>query len=97
MIHDSRTKRNDLTDSLELIKASKYILIVTHINPDPDTISSALAISNFLAEHKIKHIVYNRYIKKFQSLKFLSRFEKISDVVWTTILIISVVCMFPNI
>jgi len=91
MIHSQ--KRNDLTDSLELIKASKYILIVTHINPDPDTISSALAISNFLADQKIKHMVYNRDIKKFQSLKFLSRFEKISDVLPTFYdLVISVDC-----
>ncbi|WP_228283393.1 DHH family phosphoesterase [Arcobacter sp. FWKO B] len=69
-----------MTQALELIKASKYILIVTHINPDPDTITSALAISNFLADERIKHTVYNRDIKKFQSLKFINRFEKITDI-----------------
>lgn len=69
-----------MTKALELIKASRYILIVTHINPDPDTITSALAISNFLADEKIKHCVYNRDIKKFQSLRFINRFDKITDI-----------------
>lgn len=68
-----------MTKVLDLIKASKYILIVTHINPDPDTITSALAISNYLADEKIKHCVYNRDIKKFQSLRFINRFDKITD------------------
>ncbi|MDY0320500.1 MAG: bifunctional oligoribonuclease/PAP phosphatase NrnA [Arcobacteraceae bacterium] len=69
-----------MTKALELIKASRYILIVTHINPDPDTISSALALSNYFHDAKIKHTVYNKDIKTFTALKFLNRFDKITDV-----------------
>lgn len=67
-----------MTQALELINNAKYILVVSHINPDPDTISSALALSCFLSSAKIKHCVYNKDVKSFSPLKFLDRFSKIS-------------------
>ena len=47
------------TKALELIEKSRYILIITHVNPDPDSIGSALALSNLFHENKIKHKVFN--------------------------------------
>lgn len=65
---------------LEKIYASKYILVVTHINPDADTISSALAISNFFKLKNIKHKVYNIDKSKIpRKLNFLPLFDKIVD------------------
>jgi len=75
--HDVDTA--SLVKALDLIEKSKYILIITHINPDADTISSALAISNFLFENKIKHKVYNIGKNLPQNLDFISRFEKITN------------------
>ena len=43
------------TQALELIEQSRYILIITYVNPDADSISSALALSNLFYENKIKH------------------------------------------
>lgn len=59
------------------IENSQFVLIVTHVNPDADTISSALAMSNVLYEHDIAHVVYNVGTDIPQSLDFLSRFEYI--------------------
>ncbi len=66
-------------ESLELINNSHYILIVTHINPDADTISCALALSNYMFENKIKHKVYNSSKEIPRVLNFLPRFDKITD------------------
>jgi phosphoesterase RecJ-like protein len=67
------------TKALELIEKSRYILIITHVNPDPDSIGSALALSNLFHENKIKHKVFNVSSDLPQSLDFIPRFEKISD------------------
>ena len=67
------------TKALELIEKSRYILIITHVNPDPDSIGSALALSNLFYENKIKHKVFNVSSDLPQSLDFIPRFEKISD------------------
>jgi len=67
------------TKALELIEKSRYILIITHVNPDPDTISSALALSNLFFENKIKHKVYNISSDLPQNLDFIERFDKITD------------------
>ncbi len=75
--HDVDTA--SLVKALDLIEKSKYILIITHINPDADTISSALALSNFLFENKIKHKVYNIGKNLPQNLDFINRFEKITN------------------
>jgi len=64
---------------LELIEKSRYILIITHVNPDPDSIGSALALSNLFYENKIKHKVFNISSDLPQNLDFIPRFEKISD------------------
>lgn len=63
----------------ELIKKSRYILLITHINPDPDSIGSALAISNLLFENRVKHKVYNISSDLPKNLDFLTRYEKITD------------------
>ena len=61
----------------EIIKAH-YILLVTHNNPDADTISSALALSNYFYENKIKHKVFNISLELPRKLNFLSKFDKIT-------------------
>lgn len=66
-------------EALDLIEKSRYILIVTHVNPDPDTISSALALSNLFYENKIKHKVFNKSSDLPRSLDFIERFDKITD------------------
>jgi len=67
------------TKALELIEKSRYILIITHVNPDADSISSALALSNLFYENKIKHKVFNISSDLPQNLDFLNRFDKITD------------------
>ena len=63
--------------ALNLIQNSHYILVVTHINPDADTISCALSLSNYFAENKIKHKVFNKMKQLPKNLDFLNRFDKI--------------------
>ena len=65
--------------ALELINNSHYILIVTHLNPDADTISSALSLSNYFSENKIKHKVFNKMKILPRNLDFLSNYSKITD------------------
>ena len=67
------------TQALKLIEESRYILIITHVNPDPDSISSALALSNLFYENKIKHKVFNISSDLPNNLDFLNRFDKITD------------------
>lgn len=69
----------DYVKALELIEKSKYILIITHLNPDADTISSALALSNLFYENKIKHKVFNVSADLPQNLNFIERFDKITN------------------
>ncbi len=69
----------DYTKALKLIEKSKYILIVTHVNPDPDSIGSALALSNLFFENKIKHKVFNVSKDLPSNLDFIERFDKITD------------------
>jgi len=63
------------------IKEAHYILLVTHKNPNTDTISAALSLSNFFYENRIKHKVFNQASKVElpRKLNFLSKFEKIVD------------------
>lgn len=79
-ILNNKIDMNDYVRVLELIKESRYILIVTHINPDPDSIGSALALSNLFYENRIKHKVFNVNSDLPQNLSFLSRFEKITNI-----------------
>ncbi|MFA7083449.1 MAG: bifunctional oligoribonuclease/PAP phosphatase NrnA [Arcobacteraceae bacterium] len=69
-----------LVDALKLIEKSRYILIVTHVNPDADTIASALALSNYFSENKIKHKVFNVGVELPRNLDFLQGFSKITNV-----------------
>ena len=66
-------------EALDLIHSSHYILIITHINPDADTLSCALAMSNYLSENKIKHKVFNKQNDLPNNLDFLNGFNKITD------------------
>ncbi|MBT4029946.1 MAG: bifunctional oligoribonuclease/PAP phosphatase NrnA, partial [Campylobacteraceae bacterium] len=65
--------------ALDLINKSRYILIVTHINPDADTLSCALALSNYFKENKIKHAVFNKMKALPSNLDFLGNYQKITD------------------
>ncbi len=75
----NKVDMSEYTKALELIEKSRYILIITHVNPDPDSIGSALALSNLFHENKIKHKVFNISSDLPQNLDFIPRFEKISD------------------
>ena len=61
------------------IEDSKFVLIVTHVNPDADTICSGLAISNILYEHDIAHAIFNIGTDIPKSLDFLNRFDAITN------------------
>lgn len=78
-ILNNKVDMSEHTKALTLIEKSRYILIVTHVNPDPDSIGSALALSNLFHENKIKHKVFNISSDLPQNLDFIPRFDKISD------------------
>ena len=78
-IISNKVDMSEYTKALELIEKSRYILIITHVNPDPDSIGSALALSNLFHENKIKHKVFNISSDLPQNLDFIPRFDKISD------------------
>ena len=78
-IISNKIDMSEYTKALELIEKSRYILIITHVNPDPDSIGSALALSNLFHENKIKHKVFNVSSDLPQNLDFIPRFEKICD------------------
>lgn len=78
-IISNKVDMSEYTKALELIEKSRYILIITHVNPDPDSIGSALALSNLFNENKIKHKVFNISSDLPQNLDFIPRFEKITD------------------
>ena len=75
----NKVDMSEYTKALELIEKSRYILIITHVNPDPDSIGSALALSNLFSENKIKHKVFNISDDLPQNLNFIPRFEKITN------------------
>ena len=78
-IISNKVDMSEYTKALELIEKSRYILIITHVNPDPDSIGSALALSNLFHENKIKHKVFNISSDLPQNLDFIPRFDKISN------------------
>lgn len=78
-IVSNKINMSDFSRALELIEKSRYILIVTHVNPDADSISSALALSNLFYENRIKHKVFNISSDLPQNLDFIERFDKITD------------------
>lgn len=69
----------DYSRALELIEKSRYILIITHVNPDADSIGSALALSNLFHENRIKHKVFNVSSDLPRNLDFIEKFDKITD------------------
>lgn len=78
-ILNNKINTTDFAKALQLIEKSRYILIITHVNPDPDSISSALALSNLFYENRIKHKVFNISSDLPRSLDFISKFDKITD------------------
>ena len=79
-ILNNKIDTSSFVKALSLIEKSRYILIITHVNSDADTISCALALSNYFFENKIKHKVFNVSCKNIPAnLNFLSRFDKITD------------------
>ncbi len=79
-ITNNKLDTSSLVEALNLIENARYILIVTHVSPDPDTISSGLALSNYLYENRIKHKVFNTKLSDIPSrLNFLPRSEKIVE------------------
>ncbi|MGM0518853.1 MAG: DHH family phosphoesterase [Campylobacterota bacterium] len=70
---------DDYTKALKLIEKSRYVLIITHVNPDPDSIGSALALSNLFHENRIKHKVFNVSDDLPSNLDFIKRFDKITN------------------
>ena len=79
-ITNNKLDTSSLVEALTLIEKSRYILIVTHVSPDPDTISSALALSNYLYENRIKHKVFNKKLSDIpKRLDFIKRFDKITQ------------------
>lgn len=79
-ITNNKIDTNTFFEALKYIEKARYILVVSHVNPDPDTISSALALSNYFAENKINHKVYNRCLSDIPSrLNFIDRFDKIIE------------------
>jgi len=92
-ILNNKIDMNLYTKALKLIQKSRYILIITHVNPDPDSIGSALALSNLFFANKIKHKVFNISSDLPQNLNFLNRFDKITNILPTFFdLAISVDC-----
>jgi len=75
----NKVDTSSFVKALELIENSKYILIITHVNPDPDTVSSALALSNLFYNNKINHKVYNVGKNIPSNLDFINKFDKITN------------------
>jgi phosphoesterase RecJ-like protein len=69
--------KKEFLEAFELIKNSHYVVIVTHINPDADTLSSALAMSSYMYRNNINHKVFNSAKQLPRNLDFLPRFSKI--------------------
>lgn len=96
-ITNNKVNTTSFSQALKLIDSSRYILIITHVNPDPDTICSGLALSNYLFENRIKHKVFNVGKNLPTNLDFIKRYEKITDQVPKSYdLIISVDCGSKN-
>ena len=93
-ITNNKLNRSSFEDALALISKAHYILIVTHVNPDPDTISCALALSSYFKENRINHKVFNVDVKNIpKRLDFLPHFSKIvQDLPKSFDLVISVDC-----
>ena len=74
-IVSNKINMTDYSRALELIEKSRYILIITHVNPDADSIASGLALSNLFYENRIKHKVFNISSDLPKNLDFIERFD----------------------
>ena len=71
-------KNKNYKKIIESIDQAHYILILTHKNPDADTLCSALTLSNYLYENRKKHKVLNISKELPLNLNFLPNFDKIT-------------------
>lgn len=68
-----------MQEALALIESSKNIVFATHINPDADTLGSALALLHSLNLEGKKAVVYNKGGLP-KNLSFLPGYESVTDV-----------------
>lgn len=65
---------------IETLLNARYVLVISHFNPDADTLGTSLALCNYLKENKIKHKLYNQDKNILpRQLDFLNLFDKITD------------------
>jgi len=77
VIEDTLFSFNEVKD---LIEGAESITILSHLNPDPDAIGTALGIYTLLKEQKIKRVeVVNASKELPRYLDFLSGYEKIKN------------------
>ncbi len=68
-----------MSDLLEAVNKAKHIVIIAHVNPDADSMGSALAMyAHLLREHK-KITLYCKTIKINPALAFLPFFDKVKS------------------
>jgi phosphoesterase RecJ-like protein len=73
-------KNKDLfIEMFKYVNEAHYILITTPTYTDVDSLSSALSLSNYFFENKIKHKVFNEGEELPRKLNFLSKYDKISS------------------
>jgi len=72
---------NDSKTLYEQIKSSENIVIATHVNPDPDTLSSAIAMSHLLRRLNKKHTLFNVSDKLPTNLEFLDGYLNFRKIV----------------
>lgn len=73
-------QNNIYTVALNKIVESNYILLLTHKNPDPDTLGSALALGSYLQSIQKKYKVYNVSKSAIpRKLEFLNGVNKITE------------------
>ena len=78
---------------LELLSRHKRVTIISHIRPDGDTISTALALYNFLKEQNITSELVCKDLdlpKEFSFLKGFDRFKQ--DISYSDSLVVTVDC-----
>jgi len=66
---------NDSQSLYKQIKKSENIVLATHINPDPDTLSSAIAMSHMLRKLNKKHTIFNVSNELPANLEFLDGYS----------------------
>jgi len=66
---------NDSKNLYVQIEKSEHIVLATHVNPDPDTLSSALAMMHFLRKLNKKYTLFNASENLPTNLSFLDGYK----------------------